>query len=126
MIYTIEELPDVALQNKAGAFIIFAYFSNSIFQKLNPFMCAITDTARKGGRDKGRLENWVYNRKYSVMQYPITDKSFVNMALFRIMNIKTGIRTVFVGFIFQFTIKRKNMFLQIPFKYLHIGLLPLI
>jgi hypothetical protein len=65
-------------------------------------------------------EDWIENVKNSMVDYAISDSSFVDMPLFWVSNVKTLVMSVFINFGFQVVVKFKNIFFKIPFESLNV------
>ena len=61
-----------------------------------------------------------------MMQYPISDGRFMDMALFGVMNKKAFIRSMFIRGILEFPVEFENTFLKFPLKPHYIELIPFI
>jgi len=61
-----------------------------------------------------------------MVQYAVADSCLVNMPLFRIANIKTGIQAMPVCFILELPVQLKDILLKMPLELHYIRLLPLV
>lgn len=126
MIDRIKKLSDITFQPKAVSGVILAHDSAHL---LNTFYTAVrtfADPTRKGVGNKYRLKKWceyTYNR---VMEDSVSNSGFVDMPLFRVGNVETTVRSVFVRFIFQISVECENVLLQIPLKLQDILFLALV
>jgi len=117
---------DVALKSEARFKIITAYLSYCFIQNIYPLVGPFVNATREGIRDKRRLEYRIENGKNSMMKYAVPDSGLMNMPLFRVVNIKGHIVSVFISAAFQVPMELKNIFLELPFKQLNIPFLLLI
>jgi len=113
VVNAIEEFFDVALQGIALACIVVAGFGQNLFNGVDSFMCSFTNTTGKGIGDKHRLENRIQDSEHRMVQDPVSDSRLVNVPPLRIVDIKTLIRTMSIGLVFQFPVKLKNILFQI-------------
>ena len=119
-VYRIKEFSDVAFERKTRTGIVPAYFFGRVFQRHNAFMCSLADSAGKRVGDKSRLKNWIKNLENRVMQYPVANRSLVDMPYFGIVNIKRSVWQMFVGHFRKLTMEFKKIIFQIKFKLLNI------
>ena len=89
-------------------------------------MCSFINTAGKRIGDKCLFEDWIEHAENGMVKYAISDNGFVNMPLFRIVQVKRGVRSVFIPTIFQIFMKLEDVFFKLPFESLHIPLFLLI
>ena len=122
----VKKLLDVSLEHKTGPRPVSCDLASRSFQSGNAFVGAKADTARKRGRDKSFLENGIYYGKYGMMQNAVANFCLVNVPLFRIANIKTGIRSVLVCFISKIAVELKDVFLDVPLETDHVPLVSFI
>ncbi len=126
LIHTVKEFSNIALQSKARFLSVFAYAEKHFLKRIDSFMRAITNAARKRRGNKRWFKYGIQHRKNRVVQNAVADRGFVDVTLFRIGDVKTSIWSVLVRFIFQFAMQVENILLQTPFKFHHIALVPLI
>ncbi len=126
MIHAVKEFSNIAFQSKARLLSVFAYAEEHLLKRINAFVRSVTNTTRKRSGNKRWFEYGVQHRKDRMVQDAIANRGFVNVALFRIGDVKTSIWSVLVRFIFQFAMQVENILLQTPFKFHHIALVPLI
>ena len=55
-----------------------------------------------------------------MMQNPVSDQSFMDMPLLRIADVKTDIRSMFVGFVFQLATELKNILFKFPLELFYV------
>lgn len=122
MIHAVEELPHVALEDKAIARPVFGNRTRPTFQSIYASMGAEPDSTRKRRRDKRLFENGVDNREDCMMQYAVADSGLVNMSLLWVLNIKTGIRAMLVGLVFELAVKLEDILFEVPFERQHVPL----
>ncbi len=122
MIHVIEKFLNIAFQHKARTCAVFRDFLHRLFQRANSLVRAESDATRERCRDERRLENWIEHRRYSMMENSVSDCRFVDMPLLGIVDIKTRIPTVLIGFIFQFAVEFEYVFFKIPFELNHVNL----
>jgi len=98
VVNAIKKLSHVALKRVCRLTVVSRYFSKHFIQHLNPFVSSFSNTTRERMGYKGRLKNWVENFKNCMVQHTVSDRGFVYMSKFRIVNIKTTICSVFILF----------------------------
>lgn len=89
-------------------------------------MGAFIYSTRKRMGYKSRLKDRVENIKNSMMQYAIMHDSFVDEPLLGVLNIKSLIAFMPIGFGDKLPMKLKDIFFKLPFELHHIGLVMLI
>ena len=55
-----------------------------------------------------------------MMQNTVANSRFMNVTLFRIVDVKAVIRTMTVGFVFQIPMKLKKVFLKMSLKFRYV------
>ncbi len=126
MINAVEEFPHVALKRVAWLRAVLAHGAERSCQIFHTFVRTLTDSARKRGRDKGRLENRIEYLEYRMMQDTISHRCFVNAAQFWIVNQKHSVRSVTIISGTQFATQLEDFVLNVLLKCLHIRPIPLI
>ena len=126
MINAVKEFPYVAFQDKTRIRTIFTHRAKHLCQIFNAFMRALTDSARKRGRNEDRLKKWIQNSKKCVVEHSISHRRFVYMSPLRVANVKARIRSMPICFVSQFPLQFKNMLFEILLKSQNIRLPTLI
>lgn len=126
MVYATKELLDVTLQGKARLSAIFAHPAQNPPKNIHAFVSAVTNTTRKGSRNKRLFKNGIDHNENRMVKHAIADGCFMNMSLFRILNIKTGVGTMFVSSVFKLAVKLEDMFFKVTFERHHIPLVSLV
>ncbi len=98
VINTVKKLSHIALEGVCCAGVVFRDTPKYSIQYINPFVSSFPNTAREGIGYKGRLKDWVEDFKNRMVQYTVSDRGFVYVPKFRIVNIKTTICSVFILF----------------------------
>ena len=120
MVDCFKEFFNVAFKGETRLKTITAYLSQHLIQNIYAFMCSFVDAARQRVWDKGWFKDWVKHSKYSVMKNAVSDSGFMDMPLLWIVDIKRGVSSVFVSFVFQISVELKDIFFKLPFKLLDI------
>ncbi|MEK7189295.1 MAG: hypothetical protein AAB671_02235 [Patescibacteria group bacterium] len=68
--------------------------------------------AGKRMRNKCRLKNRIQNTEHGVVEHPVAHCGFVNMAQFRVLNVKTAIWPMPVRLVQELKTHLKNIFFQ--------------
>ena len=123
MINGIKKLSYIALKNKTRLSIVFALLAQHMSQSFHSFVISFTKTTGKRIMNIGRFKYRTQNLKHSMVENPIPDSGFVNMAKFWIVNIKTGITAVLICFIAKIPMQLKNILFKVFLKTENIQLL---
>lgn len=126
MVHAVEEFPYVALEHEARTRSVPARPTDHFFERGNAFMSPIPHTTRERRRNKRRLKNGIDYGKYGVMQNAIAHRRFVDMSLFWIANIETGIGAMSVRVIGQLAMQLKNILFETPLEFLNINFISLV
>ena len=126
MVNAVEKFLHVAFQNEAIACPILPDSTGHALKSIYPFMGAKSNTARKRCRNKGFFKDRIDYRKNGVVENPISDIRFMDMALFGIADIKAVVTTMAINSTFQATMKLKNILFKISLKLHDVSLIPLI
>lgn len=98
VVNTVKKLSHVAFKGICCAGVVSRDTPKYSIQYINPFVSSFSNTARERMGYKGRLKNWVKNFKNRMVQHTVSDRGFVYVAKFGIVNIKTTICSVFILF----------------------------
>lgn len=126
VIYAIEKLFDITLEDKAISRVVLRDRPRHTLQNSYAFMRAESDATRKRSWHERFFKNWVDDGENCVMQYAVADSRFVDVPLFRIGYVKTGIWTMLIDFVFQISMQLKDVLLKIPFEALNVRFIPFI
>jgi len=126
VINRVEKLSHVTLQCPTFLRPILTLCSKHIPYTLDALMRAFADTARKRGRNESLLKNRINYSKNCVMQHPVAHRRLVYPAALRVMNPKSVIWPVLVGFVVQVAAQLKNMLLDFLLKLGNVRLIPLV
>ena len=93
---TLEKAPDIALEHETFSRIVSAYLAYHFFHRRNAFVSTFLYSAGKGMADESRFEKRIDDAKYGVMHDPIPDARFVDMPLFRVLDIEGCVGIVLI------------------------------
>ena len=99
---------------------ISANFVNNFLKFPDSFMGSFADAAGKRVGYKCWLKNRIQDVENCVVQYPISNRGFMDMPRLRISNPKTAIRPVLIFLGLQIMMQIKDIFFEFPLKSLHI------
>lgn len=122
MIHGVKEFPNIALEDITGFGSVSRNSSYRFLEGSHSPVGPVAHTAGKGSRDECLLKDRVQYGEHSMMDNAVSDGGFVDMALFRIVDIKTLIRTVYISLVSKLTMKQKDIFFECHFEHLNIAL----
>lgn len=122
----IKKLSHIAFQRIASSGIVAAFGSKHISRRQNPFMCTFAYSARKRSWYESRLKYWIEYTKDRMVQDSVPHRCFMYPAYFRIANPKAEVGTVPISLFSQISIKLKDVFFHINFKFGDIRSFPFI
>lgn len=113
-------------KSKAWMRVIFADSTNHAGNFLHALVCSFANSAGIRIVDESRLEYAVQNIEHGMMKHSIPHRSLVDSTKLWVMNPKSSVWPVLVGFIFQISIQIKNVLLKIQLKFSNIRLVPFV
>jgi len=126
VINIVKKFLDVTFEHMAWLRVVLRCLAEHFLNRSNSSMCTFADSTRKRSGNECRLKQWHEYTSDRVVQYSISNNCFVNMSLFRVSNIETTVRPMFVRFVFEFPMQCKNALLQIPLKLEYVLFLALV
>src|SRR3989344_3354265 len=121
MINCIKKSPDITLKSEARFSSVARYASGHKSKNFDSLVGSKSDPARKGTLNKCWFKDRINYRKNSVVENSVTNGGLMNVSWLWITDIKTSILPVFIGFILEFSVKFKNIFLKTIFKFLDVN-----
>lgn len=94
VVNAIKKLSYIALECVGCTAVVFGNLSEHRIQNLYPFVSTFSDTAGKRTRYKSWLKDWIEYLKNCMVQHSISNRCFMNMPEFRVVNIKITIRSM--------------------------------
>jgi len=123
MVYTVKKPSNIAIQNKARFSVVFTHFSRCFFKPENSFVRTFIHSTRKRSSNKHWVKQRIQFAVYSVMEYSVTYRCFMNMSSFWVSDVKPFVSSVPIHLVSQISMKCKNMLLKPPLKTQYIFLL---
>ena len=116
----VEKFPHIQLQNPQRPGVVSGQFKSEILQSFDRPMNAFVFSRRPRVKNKDFIPFRLNDPVDGMMKQPVANQCLVNMATFRIANIKRDIATVFIVSVFQIFMQFKNVIFEIYLEFGHI------
>jgi|GEM_PF-2330338 len=120
MVYGIKEFCHVQFQNSQGAGVIMRQAQSKILQSPHCRMRAFCFSGRPRIENKCFIPYRFNDPVDGMMEKPIANRGLMDMAAFRIVDIKGVIAAMFVGPVFEVFMQRENMVFEVDFEFRHV------
>ncbi len=94
VVNTIKKLSDITFKCIRCLSVILRDLTKHYVQNMNAFMSSFSDAAGKRMGYKSWFKNWIEYLKNCMMQHSVSNRRFMNMSEFRIINIEVAIRSM--------------------------------
>src|SRR3989338_3575898 len=100
-----KKLFDIALQNPTGLGVVFADLPNKSTETIESFVRSFFISTRKRIGDESPVKEWVKFPVNCTVKQTVSNTGFVNASRFRVGNVESFVRSMFVCFVFQIVVK---------------------
>lgn len=116
----VEKFPHIQLQNPHCPGMISRQFKPEVLQSFDRPMSAFIFSRRPRIKNKDFIPFRLNDPVDGMMEQPVANRCLMNMAAFRIANIKRDITTMLVVSVFQILMQFKNVIFEVYLKFVHI------
>lgn len=123
MVYVIKKLSDVAFEYPAGFGVVLADFVGEWAKSIQSIMGSFVVAAGKRIRNESSVKERIQYSVNGVMKQSVSDRCFVDVPWFGVVDSECLIATMLVGVIFKVLMKTDNIIHQSQLKLLDVSFL---